>query len=86
MYFILKTHTALGISLFLFIFSVLFKLRNEIFQGAKTEWSFTWMHQVLMNKIWTLGGTKELLSLRLSHVLTTNTCRVDLQSGVLVAF
>lgn len=55
-----KTHTALGIYLFLFIFSVLFIMRNEIFQGAKTEWSFTWMHQVLMNKIWTLGGTNQL--------------------------
>lgn len=40
MYFIFKTHTALVISFFFFfflIFNALFKLKNEILKGAKTE-------------------------------------------------
>lgn len=32
-----KPVNARGVHLFLFIFSVLFIMRNEIFQGAKTE-------------------------------------------------
>lgn len=63
-----KTHTALDISFvfFAFDFQGVVQIDDEIFKGAKTEWSFTWMHQVLMNKTWTRGGTNQLVSLRLS--------------------
>lgn len=66
MYFILKTHTALDISVSFDLQRVV-QIENEIFKGAKTEWSFTWMHQVLMNKIRTPGGTDQHVSLRLSQ-------------------
>ena len=94
MYFIFKTHTALVIFLFFFffffffffwIFNVLFKLKNEIFKGAKTEWSYTWMHQVLMNKIRTLGGTNHHVSLRVSNTPSPyNTLFVSLSALTLV--
>lgn len=38
-----------------FDFQCVVEIENEIFKGAKTELSFTWMHQVLMNKIPILG-------------------------------
>lgn len=70
---------------FFLIFNVLFKLKNEIFKGAKTEWSYTWMHQVLMNKIRTLGGTNHHVSLRVSNTPSPyNTLFVSLSALTLV--